>query len=541
MVVDGEGIQLYWWMRPLMLVGRIRTAVRATVAADALRLRELPSIVGGVVLPLLAILIPAAITAYQATTQTSVQGDPYDVFTFYINDVFTESMPFMIAAALIGMLSPAAGALLVLVYAVGNVAATIITNELEPVGPALFGRLVSFLLFWILAVEIPLAARYMVEWWSYKPTPYRSKRVIAVVAGGLVAALLAQAWAMAAPLLITPVFLLTGPWGNPFLRAVTSIATYPYYLSIAVGVAGTVLLGVRYLGPRILTGRSLLAGATTSPPGRVASLVVGLVLALVLMSGLIEQPLDAAILVGVLVLAPIIARAALRMTGLARPLRAIAWPVRLVMGFGVSILVAWVVVGVVSAVSLVDSQPITRWFPVVIGVAVSYLVMQLFMAADDVVAAGPRAASGATATIATVVIQLLVFVAFLAVPAVALADDWDGYLDIPASLLKDAAAGIGGLAAMIGGLFGSAPPPREGPPKLKEYTGPPGQDQGPKPRSQRPGPKEYAGPEAQDVPAGPPPLPPYTPPSAPPPEPPHWSDRFMPDGWTDFRGPSANR
>jgi hypothetical protein len=527
-------------MRPLLLVGRVRESVRAAVLADAARLAELPPAVARLVLPALAIAIPTVVSVIQATTPTSFQGDPYDTFTLFIYDVYTESIPLMAAAVLIGMLAPAAGALFVLAYAVGNVAATALTGELEPPVYALLGRLISFVVLWVLAVEVPLAARNVAEWWSYRQTATRAKRIAAVVAGGLVAALLTHAWAMAAALLITPVFFFTAPWGNPFVRAVQSISLYPHYLSLTVAVAGTLLLGVRYLGPRVIVGRWLEDAARfPTRQGRLVGAAAGMFLAIVLLTGLIATPLDAVIVVAAVVGSPILARSVLRSAGLAPRLAVIARPVRIVVGFGVAILVAWVVVGLVTPISTVDSQPISRWFPGVVGLLASYFVVQLFVTADEVAAGTAPALPPTGHGLPPVPTPLLVLsvpaaalLTWLALPDLALADDWDGYLDIPASLLKDAIAGASSLAASIAGLFGSPPPPPQGPPKLPEYGGPPGQDQGPKPRGQRGDtPSDYAGPEGQDVPKGPPPLPQYAPPDAPPPPPPPW---YMPDGVSDF-------
>ena len=45
---------IYPWMRPSSWLGRVRPGLRAATAADTRRLRELPAIIGGVLLPALA-------------------------------------------------------------------------------------------------------------------------------------------------------------------------------------------------------------------------------------------------------------------------------------------------------------------------------------------------------------------------------------------------------------------------------------------------------------------------------------------------------
>ena len=91
-----EQVHTYWWMWPARHIELIRPGLRAATDADARRLRQLPGIVG-LLLPAAAILIPLLASAAHATTAAYAQGDPYDPWTLLIYDVFTESVPFMLA------------------------------------------------------------------------------------------------------------------------------------------------------------------------------------------------------------------------------------------------------------------------------------------------------------------------------------------------------------------------------------------------------------------------------------------------------------
>jgi hypothetical protein len=429
----------YRWMAPAIWLERIRPGLRAATLADAERLRELPSIVS-VLLPLLAVLLPAALSVVQATTQTGFQGDPYDSFALMIYDVFTESVPFMVVAAVIGLIAPSAGVLVVLTYAVGNVAATAVTGELEPLLPALFGRLVSFGILWVLVVEIPLAGRYLVEGWIDARSP-RSRRRVAAFAGGLGVLGLVQAWVLATPVLITAVFYLSAG-ATPFLRANYQLAYSGYLVVLPVGAAAAVLLAVRYLGRDPHVGRQ--DAIATSPRGRSARWVFGIALTLALLSGFISQPIDAVVLGSALILAPPFAGVLLRRTGMARFLARVPWALRLLAGFGLALMFS------VAFLALVGSSEISRWFNTVIALAISYLIIEVLLSADAV--AAEEAASKGPAPSPGMIVGALIGLLpalLLAFPSVALADGTSSQPDTGDLRSAEAAAAGAILAAML--------------------------------------------------------------------------------------------
>ena len=141
--------------------------------------------------------------------------------------------------------------------------------------------------------------------------------------------------------------------------------------------------------------------------------------------------------------------------------------------------------------SIVGVSQVSLFFNMVITIAVGFIIIEVFLAADDVVAA-PASDRRAAATAMGIVALLLV-----ALPGTAFADNTNGHADIDdVAAAKAAAASAAGAAAFMKGL-----PKR----KLPEYSGPQGQDQQPKP------------PKLRD----------FDPPKPPPP----W---WMPDGLSDI-------
>jgi hypothetical protein len=412
--------------------------LRETIVADNYRLRQLPVVVGTLVLPAVAIGLPLVISLLQAGTPPNGQPIP-DPMTFTIYDVFTESLPFIAAALVIGIASPAAGALLVLAYAIGNLAVTLVSGELEAPLEATFGRLVSYGLLWLVAVEIPLLGRLAVEWTVGDERASVGRRWAGLGVGSAVIAVSTFAWAQAAPMLITIVYWTTAAWGGPFLAAVQPLQENGILLSAVAGVAGVLLLGVRYLGPWVVfcppSGPTLIARL---PGGlRMAHLLTAAV-AVALVSGVISQPIDAVVLMLALLVSRPLGRIVLKTTRLATPLGQIPPPVRLLLGFGAAIVVNWILL------SVIGPGDWSRFSTAVVALAVGVVVIGVLLAADDVIeeaiARTPRAGAVVTGTIGGVLTILLIVIAF---PGVALADNCADYNDCWTDTLKAALAMAG--------------------------------------------------------------------------------------------------
>jgi hypothetical protein len=450
-------VVLYPWMRPAWWLGRLRPGLRAATAADAARLRELPPVLGTIVLPALAIALPVLLAIGHATTIPWVAPPPTPTpAVLVIHDVFTESIPFMIAAGIVGLASPAAGILLVIAYAISNFGVTVWSQELKPTVAASFGRLVTYLVLWLLVVEIPLLGRTVFEWWSGRDDAARGKRVAALVASALSVAGLTYIWALGAPLLVVGVFLLTRA-APPSLPA-TVMVLYGKWLAAALGIATLVIFNVRYFGSLARVSRDEHEPASAARPASLPAYLASLALTLLLLSSVVRKPVDALVLVAGLLAARPLARGVLRVTRLAPWLAGIAWPIRLIAGFAITLAFAWYFIAI-AGVSLVSP-----FFNMVIAIAVGLIIIELFLAADDVVAA-PRAGRGGSAAAVGIGVLLVA-----SLPGVALADNFSDQGDMPsAAAAAAAAAGAAGAAA-----FNRRMPRRS----LPEYSGPQGQDSG---------------------------------------------------------------
>lgn len=343
-MTQSERTVLYGWMRPAWWLGRLRPGLRSATAADAARLRELPPGLGGIALPALAIALPILLSIGHATTIPWNAPPPApSPALLIIYDVFTESLPFILAASVVGLIAPAAGVLLVIVYAIGNFGVTIWSGELKPVVGATVGRLVTYLVLWLLVVELPLLGRTVFEWWSSRDDAPRRKRGAALVASALAVGALTYIWAAGAPLLMVGVFL--GAGREPPSLPTQVLQRHETLLAAGLALATLAIFAARYFGPLARVGKNEgPAAGDAALPTYVASLVF----AMLVLSSVLREPVDGAILLAGLLLARPVARGVLRVTRLAPVLARIAWPIRLVAGFGCALMFAWYFLAIVG-------------------------------------------------------------------------------------------------------------------------------------------------------------------------------------------------
>jgi hypothetical protein len=482
---------IYPWMRPAWWLGRVRPGLGAATAADTRRLRELPALIGAVLLPALAIGLPVLLAIGHATTLPRTAPPPTpDPTLLIVYDVFTESLPFVLAASLVGLMAPAAGVLLVMVYGITNIGVTVWSGELAPVLPATIGRLTTYLVLWLLVVEIPLLGRAVFEWWSSRDESPGAKRGAALIASAACVGVLSYSWALAAPLLMVGVYLSSGR--TPPSLPTQILERHDAVFALLIGIATLGVFGVRYLGRSAHVAR--MADEPGDPSGGAPSRVLYLVslgLVMLLLSSVLREPTDVVILLAGLLLARPIGGAFLRVTRLAPRLARVAWPIRLIAGFGVALAFAWYFVAIVGA------SRITPFFTSVVTITICLVIIEFFRAADDVTGpAAPRERSGTVASI------ILLF--WLMAPAVAWADNRDGDTDTNLDALAKAAAGSAAGGAAFRDALRKKYPPKELP--------------------------EYSGPQGQDTPKGPPPLKDFDQ------KPPNWYDKYLPDGFSDFFG-----
>jgi hypothetical protein len=413
-------------------------------------------------LPAAAVVIPVLVSLAHATTATTVQANPYEPWSLLIYDVFTESVPIMLAGLAIGLVAPAAGLLFVLVYGIGNVAATIVTGELEPVLPALYGRLASLVILWLLVVDIPLVGRRGVEWWIGRGPASRSRRAAAVIAGSLVASSLIVAWSLAAGMLIGVVFLLTGRFGTgPTLRASNTLEVSPWLLFGPATILVVVVLALRYLGKVVPLALDEPRDPPPSRARRYLLRVSNLAMVLILLSGMLHKVIDLVILAAALVLGRPLARAILRSTGLARPLARVPWQLRLVAGGAAAMAFS------VAFIRVIGNSDVSRWFNAVIAVAISFVLIEVFLEADRVAReTKDRPDGGSTSEKPAVTAAVLGLVAVLelgafVLPGTTFADAYGDLADtfwLIAGLAAGSAAFLAALADRA--VFGPGPEER---------------------------------------------------------------------------------
>ena len=285
---------------PAALVGRFRAELRVATAQDERRF------IGGGIPALIALAAIAVGYPVLASVAHSV-GDPTpggDSLLLALRPafdvVYSESIPFMVAAVGVGLFSPAMGVLFMTVFMPADLVAASGSVELEnysfqflPFG-AFLARFASYGLLWILAVEIPLQARNSALRWGSRGSPLSRFRL--AVGTGSSAAVLTFLWAAALPLLIMPVYTWSG------LQVVARWATDPtwYHWPFLVGGAG--IAGcIAALIPRPLEDARVPVAAAATSLGRRALIARQTLLSGVfalLLGGLITTPAEGLVVVG---------------------------------------------------------------------------------------------------------------------------------------------------------------------------------------------------------------------------------------------------
>jgi hypothetical protein len=454
-------------MWPAWQLGRIRPELRGAAIADTHRLSELPKVIVRVLLPGIAIAVPVAVTILHASMPPMIQPVP-NPMTLQVSEVYTESIPVMTVMLAIGLAAPAAGALAVILYAIGDLAATTLRGELVPLHWALMARLISAWLLWVLAVEIPLMGRTVAEWLIDDESSRTARRWGAVAVGATVVAATTFIWAQAAPLLIGVVFRLTAAWGVPTVAAMQPLQETGNDLVLAAEVLGMLLLAIRYLGKRPHLMPAFYGRGPMLPGGAIVGYVVGVTLSFIALYGVVTRPIDVVILLPALLVARPLARAVLRRTGAGPKLARVPMPLRFIAGFAVAAGIGWLVI------SIIGIQPMSGFFSMVVALALGYIVITVFVADDAALPVtakvDTRATGGGLVTSLVLVIGPLVC---LALPAIAFADNGgdhaDGWPATAAAALAAAAAAA--LAALHTALTPMQHDPG-GPPAFmgKEWT-----------------------------------------------------------------------
>lgn len=443
------------WQRPAAWLARWHRGLESFLDVDRSMLGRLRVPNGAILVTILALAgVPSVFHAIAS------YGDSVGpvLGRVAINNVYTESFPFMAAALLVGMLAPTAGVGVVAAFVPLDLIASALQDfELTPLLPAVGGRAVSYWLLWLLVVEIPLLIRTS---FLSLDRAGAAQRVIAIALAVGAGFIMPWVWAQAVTMLIRPVFTWSD-MGSPFYGAVSPVQEGGNLLALlgAFGAAAVTLLHLRFTPGQ---GVSLFA-----PPARkrrpLGLIPITVLLTLALLGGLITSVLDLVLLAGAVIAARPLAVWLRRRFRLWGRLSAIPWVVR----FAVAFIFAYLLAGVI--VAPLFNMGGTEFLPLVLAEIFILIVYEFLCGEDEEEEARPKTA--ASAGIGGLL--LLVggsFVLLMLVPIAARGDNCSGRTDCyPAPWAAAAgAAGAGGAAMMNRNR--NAPPDKPSIKKARQAT-----------------------------------------------------------------------
>jgi hypothetical protein len=424
-------------MAPARVVGRFHGGLRAASAADATGLRSLPRAVVVVGLPLLIIVMAAVVSLLHATSVINHTTIQIDWFRIQVDDLFTESPPFLILAVAVGAFSPALGVFLVCVFGVmdlaaGGVAAEYLGIHKVPdpaftLVAAVTGRLVSLGLLWLVVVEIPIVGRQLGLSWRR----LGGSRLAVAALTGAATMTFVWVWTQAATVLIRPVFTWSFTLIQPRVEAVAPIQDAGLVFAIVGGlVAGLVALT---RGPSGLLEYPT-ADAAPLPsgggPGVVRRLIRRLVVAgllTLLLGGLITVPLEAVLIFATLASARPLAQLVANRTILGTAVGVLPPIARFAVAAAVTFIVAQVTIGPLYDLARTDPGLVPEYFSVIVSMIIGIFVVQL---ATTPSSAGARPLPPPVPVTAVVAFLLVIAtLLLLAAPALVFADNDAGLVD----------------------------------------------------------------------------------------------------------------
>lgn len=439
------------WTRPALLLRRVHPTLAASVQPDlALLARIEPRL--PVALPLLAVGLVAVFTLAR----------------FGVEEVYTESLIFLVLAAAIGIVAPVAGVLLVLLHGLVDIPRALLDpssaySGFGPIG-TIAGRLIGVYLLWLLVVEISLMARAIpwVVMTGDRPVAVSSRRQAAIVSTAAAVALMTWIWTQAAGILIRPVFTWSG-LGTPSTIAISNLQVSGMLIVITSAVVAGVMAHLRIRqveaehpgDVRFQDFQDFDLGSFQAEPSEGLGLLGQLVrhmLAVFLLGGMINGILDVVILAGASLASQPLAERILKTGTLRQMLRGIPWLIRFLIGFGVTFVVG-VVINTVRYESVGDSI----FFPLVLTVALGLVIFQVLLAdrndeEDEEATPAPQAGSPSAGSVAgTLIVAIAVGgMLLMAFPGAVLADNCSGLQDCNSTATGAAAAAAGAAAAAVG-------------------------------------------------------------------------------------------
>lgn len=282
------------WMLPIVWSARLHHGLLATSAADAIALnRHLARPVQWAV-PVAAIAIAVLFAAAHALTDVVSSDGEIEWLRLTVGHGLTEAPLYVLLLGVVGALSPAVGALVVVVFGALDLVVSIgKSSELTPLPWALVGRLVGLWVLWLLAVGVPVTGRVLAASIGRRGI----NRLLLGAVSGATTGTLVWGWTQVAPVLLRPQYLWAS-LGGVQLAAVQPAQTAGVIFAIVIGAAAG--LRAYAAGPSEFIDRRAVIALPPPPALRPAVAIglrlVGAALLTIGLGGLISSPLDVVLL-----------------------------------------------------------------------------------------------------------------------------------------------------------------------------------------------------------------------------------------------------
>lgn len=351
----GNRLAEFWWGRVPTRLAR-GSAALGTVFGDGGYVEAFPAVAAGA--PLLALIVGFAV------------GWRHPLAT----DLFTTSVALLVLALLVGTLSAAVGAWLVIGYSLGDIVLGVrdqaFLGALSNAGKTWAALILCDIIFALLVVLIPLTARALAN--EVSSRWFARQGVAAVVAITAVAeALLVFAWTQAALVLTRPYF--TWHALAPTQASIDALHTAAWALPLVAAGAAVLRawLELRFAA-RIPPRAPLAEHRRRARAPQPFAIVLRVALAVFILAGLMDSWVDPIIIAVAMAVLLVLREPALRRLG-ARTALVMRVPIlpRLIVGSVISALIAIIVVAALGTESVVR--------PVVISTLVSLVVFTVLL------------------------------------------------------------------------------------------------------------------------------------------------------------------
>ena len=409
-----------WWMLPARLMGRADRRVLASAAADAMVLSRLPKIVTAAALPLLVVVLAGLVSALHATSVGSHSSAEVRWLNFSIDNVFTESPVFILAAIAIGVFSPALGVFLVVVFGVTDTLAALHgPYELHPFPVALVGRLIGLWLLWVVAVEVPIFGRQL----GLSSLQLARHRLAVIGLTAAATGTFVWIWTQAAIVLVRPVFTWSSLPSGVRLEAIQPVQT----AGLVFAIAGALIAGGRVAIART-PAEVMQVRLVRSDPNRdrrrivrlrrLLGHVLGAALLTISLAGLISVPLEGIGLFVVIAGARPFARFVANRTMLGTTVAALPPVLRYVIAAALLFVLAQLIVPPIYALNR-HPGTVPEFFSIIVALAIGILVLEVATTPG----ARPSAVTPASSATAIVALGGVLILLQLAAPVGVAADN----------------------------------------------------------------------------------------------------------------------